>query len=93
MEHFLGSELGPALFNIYMNNLDGGVECTFSKCADDMGLGEAADSPECHAAIQRNLERKTDRNLLKFNNKKSRVLHVGRATTEHQDMLVVNVGM
>lgn len=95
MEYLQGSVLGPALFNIYINILDGGVECAFSKCADDLRLGGASDSAECHAAIQGNLdslERKTDRNLLKFN-KKSRVLHIGRMNTGHQDMLVANAGM
>jgi len=76
------SVLELALFNIFVSNMDSGLQCTLSKYADDTKLCGAVDMLEGRDAIQRDLDR-LERwayvNFMKFNKAKCKVLHTGWA--------------
>ncbi|GAB0176489.1 cAMP-dependent protein kinase inhibitor alpha [Grus japonensis] len=76
--------LGPILFNIFINDIDNGIQCTLTNFADDTKLSSTDDMFEGRDVNKRDLnrlEKWAHVNLMKV---KCKVLHLGRGNPQYQ---------
>jgi len=75
------------LFNIFVGNIDSGIECTLNKFGYGTRLHNAVDMLEGNDSIQSDLdrlERWSCADFINFNKAKCKVLHTGRRNPKHR---------
>ncbi|GAB0181628.1 mitochondrial enolase superfamily member 1 [Grus japonensis] len=78
------------LFNSFISDLDDVIKCTLMKFEDDTKLSGEVDTLEGRATLQEDLDRLEEwanKNLMKFNKDKCKVLHLGKHNPEVQHRL------
>ena len=82
-----GSVLGPLLFMIYINDLDGGISSDISKFADDYKIGRIIGSESDVKDLQGDLDRLNEwviRWQMDFYIDKCRVMNIGRKNSHNR---------
>lgn len=82
-----GSILGLILFNVFINDIGRGIECTLSKTAEDTQLTTAIVTPVAKGATKGDLDRLekwAHVSVMKFNKTECKALHLGWGNPEHQ---------
>jgi len=81
-----GLVLGPALFNIFVGDMDSGIECTLSKFANNIRVMQSTHWREGMQSrgTWTGLERWAHVNLKGFNKTKCKVLHMGQGNPKHK---------
>lgn len=78
-----GLELGLALFDSFVGDLNSGTECSLTKFTDNTNLCGVINTLPLQKHLGR-LERWGHLNLMKSNNPKHKVLHLGEGNPKHQ---------
>ena len=90
MAFLRGLGLGLLMFNIFIVNIDNGIESNHKKFADDTKLSGTIDTTEGRAAIQRDLDKLENwahGSLLRFNKSECKVLKWDQGNPIHEDRL------
>lgn len=82
--------VGPVLLRFFINDLDGGAECCYSKFTHYTKPGGVTVTSEGCAATERDLgrlENWAEGNLIELNSGKHEVLHWNKSNSTHQYIL------